>query len=386
MNSITTLKKDECCGCTACYASCPTEAITMHPDKDEGFLYPKVDESRCIDCGKCLKVCKNVRLYQEDQHIYACWSKDDQLRARSSSGGVFSILAEQIFAKGGAVCAVGYSDDCKECLHKIIWNNEGLDDLRRAKFVQSKKYNVYKEVKEILFKGTKLLFCGTPCEVGGLKQFLGREYDNLITCDIICGCVSSPMVYRIYIEYLNNKYGANVISVNFKDKRKGWRGKAISVCFDNGGEYYNSILDDDYCVSFHSRYNIRPSCFNCKYRNLRRCSDITLGDFWAIENYKKEFDDNKGTSFVLVNTSKGMNALQELDLNIHLMDIDYEEYSTKFNWCMHRNPYCMPEKDRKAFYQDVVRMPFDKMAAKDLDEIKQVRKNKKMEQKQVRYE
>lgn len=358
----------------------------MHPDKDEGFLYPKVDESRCIDCGKCLKVCKNVRLYQEDQHIYACWSKDDQLRARSSSGGVFSILAEQIFAKGGAVCAVGYSDDCKECLHKIIWNNEGLDDLRRAKFVQSKKYNVYKEVKEILFKGTKLLFCGTPCEVGGLKQFLGREYDNLITCDIICGCVSSPMVYRIYIEYLNNKYGANVISVNFKDKRKGWRGKAISVCFDNGGEYYNSILDDDYCVSFHSRYNIRPSCFNCKYRNLRRCSDITLGDFWAIENYKKEFDDNKGTSFVLVNTSKGMNALQELDLNIHLMDIDYEEYSTKFNWCMHRNPYCMPEKDRKAFYQDVVRMPFDKMAAKDLDEIKQVRKNKKMEQKQVRYE
>ena len=386
MNNVAILQPDECCGCTACYASCPTKAITMQPDKVEGFLYPSVDEEKCIDCGKCLRVCKDVRLYKEEQKIYACWSKDDSLRARSSSGGIFSLLAEKVLADGGVVCAVGYSDDCKECLHKIIKTPEELDDLRRAKFVQSKKYGVYHQVKELLEAGTLVLFCGTPCEVGGLRQFLGKEHENLITCDIICGCVSSPMVYRTYIEFLNDKQKANAISINFKDKRKGWRGKAIAVKFDDGTEYYNSILDDDYCVSFHSRYNIRPSCFNCKYRNLKRGADFTLGDFWAIEKYNEEYDDNKGTSFVLVNTSKGESLLNSLDLVIHPMDIDYEEYCMKYNWCMHRNPYSMPEEDRKTFYQDVVSMPFDQMAAKDLEAIKQARKNKKIEQKQVRYE
>ena len=383
MNNIAILRKDECCGCTACYASCPAKAITMQPDVDEGFLYPVVDESKCINCGKCLKVCEDVSFYQEPQKIYACWSKDDNLRARSSSGGIFSLLAEQVLSQDGAVCAVGYSDDCKECLHKIVHSKDGLDDLRRAKFVQSKKYDVLHQVRELLKNGTQVLFCGTPCEVGGLRQFLGKEYENLITCDIICGCVSSPMVYRTYIDFLNKKFNANAISVNFKDKRKGWRGKAIAVKFDNGEEYYNSILDDDYCVSFHSRYNIRPSCFNCKYRNLQRGADITLGDFWAIEKYNEAYDDNRGTSFVLINTSRGDKALNELDLIIHPMDIDYEEYSTNYNWCMHRNPTGMPEESRNTFYQDVVSMPFDQMAAKDLEAIKKERKQRKLQLKHI---
>lgn len=386
MNNISILSKKECCGCTACYASCPTKAIIMQPDSDEGFLYPLVDEKKCIDCGKCLKICKDVRLYHEEQKVYACWSKDNNLRACSSSGGIFSLLAEEVLSKGGAVCAVGYSKDCKECLHKIIWTSEELDDLRRAKFVQSKKYDVLLNVKQLLMDGTQVLFCGTPCEVGGLRQFLGKEYDNLITVDLICGCVSSPMVYRTYIEYLNNKYAANVVSVNFKDKRAGWRGKAIAVMFDNGMEYYNSILDDDYCVSFHSRYNIRPSCFNCKYRNLKRNADITLGDFWGVEKYNNTFDDNKGTSFVLVNTNKGDVLLNSIDMYLHLMDIDYEEYCNNINWCMHRDPTGMPDCDRQTFYNDIKTMPFDQMAAKDLEAIKQARKQKKLELKHIRYE
>lgn len=386
MNNISILSKEECCGCTACYASCPTKAIIMQPDSDEGFLYPLVDEKKCIDCGKCLKICKDVRLYHEEQKVYACWSKDDNLRACSSSGGIFSLLAEKVLSNGGAVCAVGYSKDCKECLHKIIRTSEELDDLRRAKFVQSKKYDVLLKVKQLLLDGTQVLFCGTPCEVGGLRQFLGKEYDNLITVDLICGCVSSPMVYRTYIEYLNNKYATNVISVNFKDKRAGWRGKAIAVKFDNGTEYYNSILDDDYCVSFHSRYNIRPSCFHCKYRNLKRNADITLGDFWGVEKYNSSLDDNKGTSFVLVNTNKGDVLLNAIDMTLHLMDIDYEEYCNNVNWCMHRDPTGMPDGDRQTFYNDVKTMPFDQMSAKDLEAIKQARKQKKLELKHVKYE
>lgn len=383
--NISTLKKDECCGCTACMSCCPAKAIEMKPDY-EGFMYPVVDESKCVDCGKCFNVCKNVKFYDEPQHIYACWSKDNALRAKSSSGGIFSIIAERTLARGGKVCAVGYSEDYTECLHKIISTPADLDDLRRAKFVQSKKYDVYTRLKELLVAGDEVLFCGTPCEVGGVRQFLNKSYKNLITCDIICGCVSSPEVYKTYIEYLINKYQSNVISVNFKDKRAGWRGKAIAVKFESGEEYLNSILDDDYCVSFHSRYNIRPSCFNCKYRNLRRGADFTLGDFWAIEKYKPEFDDNKGTSFVLTNTSKADAILKELYLNIHLMDIDYEEYSNKYNWCMHRNPWTMPEVDRKQFYDDVKSMPFNEMAMKDLEAIRQARKQKKLETKQCKYE
>ena len=206
---------------------------------------------------------------------------------------------------------------------------------------------------------------------------MGQSYDNLITCDIICGCVSSPEVYRTYIEYLNNKYQSNVISVNFKDKRAGWRGKAIAVKFESGEEYLNSILDDDYCVSFHSRFNIRPSCFNCKYRNLRRGADFTLGDFGVIEQYKPEFDDNKGTSFVITNTSKADAIIKELDINIHLMDINYDEYSNKYNWCMHRNPWPMPDGERKQFYDDVKSMSFNEMAMKDLETIRKKHVNKR---------
>jgi coenzyme F420-reducing hydrogenase beta subunit len=375
--NISALQPNECCGCTACFASCPVNAIEMKPDF-EGFLYPRIDPDLCIDCGKCLNVCLNIKLYKENQTIYSCRSSDE-LRARSSSGGVFSRLAEIVLDSGGGVCAVGYSDGCTECLHKIITTKDELDDLRRAKFVQSKKYDIYSQLKTYLDAGKLTLFCGTPCECGGLRQYLDKEYDNLLTCDLICGCVSSPDVYQRYIKFLNDKYDSEIVSVNFKDKRQGWRGKAIAVNFANGTDYYNSILDDDYCVSFHSRYNIRPSCFNCKYRSLERSADLTLGDFWAIEKYAPKYDDNKGTSFILANTQKGVIYLHEIvDMEIVEMDIELEDYATKYNWCLHKNPTGMPDDARRTFYEDVHTMPFDKMALKNLEEIKQIRKQKKL--------
>lgn len=378
INTISIIKKEDCCGCTACFASCPENSIKMIPDY-EGFLYPEINNSKCINCGICYDVCLNVNFNSENQNIFACSSKDDSLRLKSSSGGVFSAISKYVFSKNGGVCAVGYSEDYKECLHKIVTNEKELDDLRRAKFVQSIKHNIFNEVKNFLESNRLLLFCGTPCEVGGLKQFLNKEYSNLITCDLICGCVSSPDVYRRYIDFLIKKYDSKVTGVNFKDKRLGWRGKAIAVSFENGLEYYNSILDDDYCVSFHSRYNIRPSCFNCKYRNLERVSDITLGDFWGIEKYNEKLDDNKGLSFVLTNSINGYNIIKAIDnFNIEEMDISLEEYSTNNNWCMHKNPTGMPENERLKFYIDVKELDFDEMSRINLSEIKEIRKKRKL--------
>jgi coenzyme F420-reducing hydrogenase beta subunit len=380
MSNISILDKADCCGCTACYATCPVDAITMQPD-EEGFLYPYVNQTKCIDCNRCLEVCYSVAYYTDPQTLFACFHKDEQVRERSSSGGCFAALANVILESGGGVAAVGYSADNKECLHKIVTSVSAsdLDDLQRSKFVQSKKYDVFCKIQDFLNTGKTLLFVGTPCEVNGLRSFLDKEYVNLLTCDLICGCVSSPKVYRKYIDFLENKYRSSVVSVNFKDKRHGWHDKTISINFANGTEYCNSILDDDYCVSFHSRYNIRPSCFRCKCRSLLRVSDITLGDFWAIEKYKPEYDDNLGTSFLLCNTPKGRHYLAQCtQLASNPLEINVEDYASKFNWCLHKNPYPPSKTERTVFYKDVELLEFDEMSKKDLQIIKEERKRKKL--------
>lgn len=277
------------------------------------------------------------------------------------------------------MCGVAFDGDMKGCHHEIVSSIDELDILRRSKFVQSDKSNTFETLKALLDKGIPVLFCGTPCEVGGFRSFLRQEYSNLLTCDLICGCVSSPMVYKKYITFMNEKYGSRAVKVNFKDKRAGWREKRISILFEDGTEYYNSILEDDYVVSFHSRYNIRPSCFNCKQRSINRTADITLGDFWGIEHYNDSLDDNRGLSFVLVNTEKGNNAIEQImNAEIMAMEINLEEYASKYNWCLHKNPTGMPQCDRRQFYTDVRQMEFDEMARKDLSIIKEKRKRRKL--------
>ena len=384
-DNVSTLLKYQCCGCTACFATCPTDAIRMKAD-EEGYLYPVIDSSLCINCGRCLDVCKDIQFYDEKQHVFCCKNNDDTLRMRSSSGGLFSSLAEDFLDRGGFVCAVGYSVDCSECLHKIIDTTEELDDLRRAKFVQSNKYDVFEQVKKELLNDRLVLFCGTPCEVGGLRQYLREDYANLLTVDIICGCVSSPMVYERYIMYLEEKYQSIIKSVNFKDKRKGWNneGKAIAIEFANGKEYYNSIFDDDYCVSFHSRYNIRPSCFHCKYRSIKRVADITLGDFWGVEHYVDDVLDKIGISLAITNSSIGKRVMQRLKgiEMIEIINMDIQEYSNKYNCRINQNPLEPMELNRVQFYADITSKPFDEVSEKYLKEIKELRKRQKL----IKYE
>lgn len=380
INNVSLVLKDNCCGCSACYESCPTKAIQMIPD-EEGFLYPLVNDNLCIHCGICLKKCDNSELFlSETSILYACWSKSEEIRKRSSSGGAFTALSKIIFAKKGIVCGVGFNAEYDEVLHKIAKDDVSLDDLRRSKFVQSNKYHIYSLIKDILLQNKYVLFTGTPCEVGGLRSYLGKDFKKLITCDLICGCVSSPKVYKIYIQYLSNKYHSSVKSVNFKDKRNGWREKSIAVEFENGKEYYNSILDDDYVVSFHSRYNIRPSCFCCRYRDLKRVADLTLGDFWAVEKYNSLYDDNKGTSFVMANSSKGNSLLLECKeiMNIFRMDVSIADYCAKYNWCMCKNPTSPEYFKRVKFYNDLERLPFNLLSKEHLGIIKEERKKRKL--------
>lgn len=249
VNNVTLIRKEACCGCSACASCCPVGAIGMRADF-EGYLYPQIDPERCTNCGLCLRTCRSLPFYTAPQTVYACRSRDTGLRARSSSGGAFTALARQVIARGGYVCGAGYVDGCGEVRHLLARDETALDNLRRSKFVQSTKYDIYKTIKTLLDQGAEVLFTGTPCEASGLRQYLRREYAGLTTCDLICGCVSSPKVYLRYIEYLSEKYDGTVIAVNFKDKREGWRAKSIAIAFDNGKEYYNSILDDDYVGSF----------------------------------------------------------------------------------------------------------------------------------------
>lgn len=205
VNNVTLIRKEACCGCSACASCCPVGAIGMRADF-EGYLYPQIDPERCTNCGLCLRTCRSLPFYTTPQTVYACRSRDTGLRARSSSGGAFTALAQQVIARGGYVCGAGYVDGCGEVRHLLARDETALDNLRRSKFVQSTKYDIYKTIKTLLDQGAEVLFTGTPCEASGLRQYLRREYAGLTTCDLICGCVSSPKVYLRYIEYLSEKY------------------------------------------------------------------------------------------------------------------------------------------------------------------------------------
>ncbi|SHF44699.1 Coenzyme F420-reducing hydrogenase, beta subunit [Bacteroides faecichinchillae] len=378
MSNISIILPHNCCGCEACLNICPTNAIKMDADL-EGFLYPSVDNCKCIDCGICLEACKDsIPFNNELQNIYSYYSVNEDVRSRSSSGGAFSMIAEIILNKGGVVYGAGFNSDYTELIHVKVTTFDELDNIRRSKFIQSRKSDIYTDVQQKLDSGVIVLFTGTPCEVGGLKTYLQKDYDSLYTCDLICGCVSSPKVYKKYIDEMKQNFKSEVVFVNFKDKRNGWRNKAISINFSNGEEYYNSILDDYYVVSFHSRFNIRPSCFNCKYRSLLRISDFTLGDFWGIENIDKTQDDNKGVSFVLVNTRKGTDLLAKNE-DLHFLKLDLEEYSIKYNSRIDKNPELEDWSMRKAFYKDLENSSFSVVAEKYLREIKEKRKLRKMQ-------
>lgn len=316
-------EKAKCVGCYACYSCCPLECITMKED-NEGFKYPQVAQDICINCRKCEKVCPVIQkpVLQDFSGIsLAAYSKNEQLRYSSSSGGVFSVLAQMILKHGGVVFGAAFDSDFQ--VHHIrVDSIDGLEKLRGSKYVQSRIENTFKEAKEILESGRKVYFSGTPCQIDGFKNYLGREYGNLITQDIICHGVPAPYVWGKYLDSVREKINAEVKQVSFRDKLLGWRKYSVKIEGANGKVEISTFLDNPMMKAYLRDMCLRPSCYNCPSKGVRRSSDITLADFWNVSEFIDNFDDNRGTDLIVCHTSKGLELLHEAWSEIVCKEVD----------------------------------------------------------------
>ncbi|MHC1719544.1 MAG: Coenzyme F420 hydrogenase/dehydrogenase, beta subunit C-terminal domain [Clostridiaceae bacterium] len=317
--------KKDCTGCHACANACPEKCISMKDDK-EGFLYPEVDGSRCTGCGLCEKVCPicNYPAGSSSMEAWACINRDEDIRSQSSSGGMFTLIAENILKDKGVVFGAAFTEEFW-LKHSCTDSLEGLSRYRGSKYMQSEIGDTFGQVKTFLENGTKVLFSGTPCQITGLAAFLGKEYDNLISIDIICHGAPSPKVFRLYKNELEKKNGAVIKSFTFRCKEKGWRKYSISAMFQNGKRYMADSRTDLYMRGFLQDIYLRPSCYHCRAKARDRVSDITIADFWGIDNIAPEMNDDKGTNLVLVHRKKGQDILEKLKEDIKIKQVDPEQ-------------------------------------------------------------
>lgn len=343
---IKIVNKQDCCGCSACVQRCPKHCITLKED-GEGFLYPHVNSDECIDCGLCEKVCPE--LHHGERHIplevYAAKNKDESIRMQSSSGGIFTLLAEKVIQEGGVVFGAAF-DANWEVMHTYAETMEGLVDFRGSKYMQSRIGTAYQDAEYFLKQGRKVLFSGSPCQIKGLKLFLRKNYDNLIAVDFICHGVPSPKVWREYLkETIARKGGKNSVlsypipckigidTVDFRSKSTGWKkfSFALTLSETSVEGVKNTVLlssvfsENPFMRAFLADLILRPSCYSCPSKSGRSGSDFTIADYWAIPQVAPEFDDDKGVSLVLVQTEKGKSFYQSLKEKTTFIVTSYQE-------------------------------------------------------------
>ena len=316
-------KKSDCSGCHACYNACPKNCITMDID-NEGFWYPNINTEECIHCNMCQKVCPavNKSIIENEPTSYIGYNNNQDVRRNSSSGGMFTPIAESVIVNGGVVFGAAFND-VFEIEHIKVETIEELSKLRGSKYVQSKIGDTYKQTKDLLTAGKKVLFTGTPCQIEGLYSYLGKDInDNLFTQDIICHGVPSPNVWNEYLKYRAN--GADIKDVSFRDKKYGWH--YFSMKIDTDKKKYTKRLDEDLFIKlFLDNTILRPSCYACKYKKEVRISDFTLADCWRPNTVKSQLkDDDKGLSMIFVNTEKGKKLFEEIKDKYVVQEIDYD--------------------------------------------------------------
>lgn len=307
-------ENERCTGCRACMNVCPKNAITFQED-EKGFAYPVIGEA-CVNCGVCKKVCpRNTGslLNVGNPTVYAAFTKDKDIRRRSSSGGIFTELAMNTIKQKGVVFASRLSKDCKEVVFDRCQIVDELKDFQGSKYVQSNPGFVFQQVKQVLLEGTKVLFVGVPCQVDGLKKYLNKEYENLLTVDIICHGAPSPKLWRDYCTYLEEINGAKVTDASFRYKKPNWTRFSLKVDFESKKSVVSSKFNDPYLIAFLKEISMRENCYSCEYTNTHRTGDITLADFWGYHSYDfKMRNTEKGISLVLINNAKGRNAFDEI--------------------------------------------------------------------------
>lgn len=309
-------RENQCCGCGACANVCPKNAILMEPDA-KGFLYPKVDLEKCVNCNLCNKVCpiKNAdEKKQKYQKIYALRLNDEENLLKSSSGGAFFALASHVIKEySGVVFGVEYSPDMV-VQHSYSESVEGLNRFHGSKYVQSFTGTVYKKVKEFLDEGRFVMFTGTPCQNAALRLFLKKDYDNLLCVDNVCHSVPSPKIFKDYVGMIENHYGKKLVSINMRDKRKGWSHDYLfSHIFEDGSTIvHNRLRYEHWGKIFFSGLITRKSCNTCPFTSLDRVSDITVADFWDDSKKCPDAYSKNGTSLFMVNSKKGMSFFEKI--------------------------------------------------------------------------
>ena len=303
--------KSRCTGCTACVTACPVQCIVMRRDR-QGFDYPVANPDICINCGKCDAICPVESQREARVPLGAYAVRVPEYVDLCSSGGVFPKLAEKTLSDDGVVYGAVLQEDMT-IGHTDVWTSEGLKKMRGSKYVQSDLYSVYEEAADNLKDGIKVTFTGTPCQIAGLKSYLGKEYENLLTVEVACHGVPSPGLWDKYLKAVEKKYGGKVTDVRFRDKSKGWRHYAFVLNVEGKGEISVPYMKDPYMALFVQDVTLRPSCYDCPFSHGRSDADITLADLWNVREAAPAMNDDKGTSLVIINSAKGLMSIDTVE-------------------------------------------------------------------------
>lgn len=389
--------KKDCTGCMACGNACRHNAIEFFRN-EEGFLHPKINPKKCVSCRMCVRACPILTPCppagtQEEKRVFAAWSKDEDIRFESSSGGVFSVLAKETIARGGVVFGAAF-DEAFSLRHIMVENEDGIKKLRGSKYVQSRIEDTFSLAEQALKTGRQVFFTGTPCQIAGLRMFLRKDYVNLLTADIVCHGVPSPMVFESYKKWLESRLGSPLGSYKFRDKRWSWKNFNTKAEASNGGknqceklsaeqdsrlaesvkdeeitssskkksktgspfivgensELFGTWQEDPWMRGFLREYFLREGCHSCRFANTNRPGDITLADYWGYRSRKGKFkDDDRGISMVMLNDEKGRIAFERIKPHLVFIETPMEE-AVRGNPALSR---CFPPSPRRAeFWRD----------------------------------
>lgn len=359
--------KSQCCGCNACGDICPKDAITFKTDI-EGFWYPEVNKDKCIDCGLCKEVCPIINIKDLKKNdlpesiCYAAEHKNLEVVFDSTSGGMFSALADMMYRSKGYVGGAIFNEDFS--VRQYISNDKAdLPKLRSSKYLQSNFEGFFKQVRDLVKAGEHVLVCGSPCQMAALRAFLRKDYDNLIIADYICRGINSPKVWRKYLDSFEERYGHKVIYCKAKSKEYGWRNLTQKVILDNGKAYYETKDQNNFTIGYlQTGVYCRPSCYDCKFKGYPRISDITLADFWGIEKVSTSMEKDLGTSLVMVNSRKGEAYFEKVKQRINYIQVPFKSIEAG-NRALNSS-VAPPKVDRKQFFEDLDKMSFIQIADK----------------------